>query len=94
MVEKMKYIIYTKSKCPFCVDAVKFMIENKLSYKKIVLDDNDVLCEEIKEAFSWKTVPLVLVTANDENFHKVGGYTDLVELFEKELDEEKDTPSE
>ena len=84
MVEKMKYIIYTKSKCPYCVKAIKFLNEKKLFHKKVSLDDNETVHEEIKEAFSWPTVPFILVTADDENFRKVGGYTDLIDLFSED----------
>ena len=62
-------------------EEIKFLNEKKLFHKKVSLDDNETVHEEIKEAFSWPTVPFILVTADDENFRKVGGYTDLIDLF-------------
>ena len=75
----MRYIIFMKDDCPYCVDAIELLKSKGLSYKSIVFseDQNNIL-SEVKDAYQWKTVPIV-VSRDADNIKLIGGYTDLVE---------------
>ena len=48
------------------------------------LQDNG-LWDQLKEAFQWKTVPMILEAESDLVYHFVGGYTALVEYLGVEV---------
>ena len=75
---KKQYILYIKSKCPFCVRAIDLLRENKVNFKTISFDKRPKVLDEIKEIYSWPTVPMVFENSGDNNYKLVGGYTDLL----------------
>ena len=75
----MRYIIFMKDDCPYCVDAVELLKSKGLSYNSIVFnEDQDNILSEVKDAYQWKTVPII-VSRDADNIKLIGGYTDLVE---------------
>ena len=80
----MKYVLFIKDECPFCVKAIDLLESKKLNYNVInFLPDQEDILDEIKEAFSWQTVPMIIL--KHENQTKfIGGYTDLLEEVENE----------
>ncbi len=78
----MRYILFIKEDCPYCVDAVQLLEEKGMSFNTVVFDpeQEDVL-KEIKTAYDWKTVPMVFYR-NGSLIKFVGGYTDLLEELE------------
>ena len=75
----MRYIIFMKDDCPYCVDAIELLKSKCLSYKSIVFnEDQDNILSEVKDAYQWNTVPII-VSRNGDNIKLIGGYTDLVE---------------
>ena len=75
----MRYIIFMKDDCPYCVDAIELLKSKGLSYNSIVFNkDQDNILSEVKDAYQWKTVPIV-VSRDADNIKLIGGYTDLVE---------------
>ena len=75
----MRYIIFMKDDCPYCVDAIELLKSKGLSYNSIVFNkDQDNILSEVKDAYQWKTVPIV-VSRDADNIRLIGGYTDLVE---------------
>ena len=66
------------------VDALERIHEKE--YQVISLDANPVLLENMKKAWTWKTVPMVFeFTDNDPSATKfVGGYTDLKSILTNE----------
>lgn len=77
----MRYIIFCKPTCPFCVKVIDLLDERGLEYNTINFNEKQSeILSQIKEAYDWKTVPMVF--EREGNIIKfVGGYTDLVELL-------------
>jgi len=75
----MRYILFIKEECSFCVKAVQLLEEKKLNYKLVVFDSSqEMILQEIKEAHDWATVPMVFYR-NGSLIKFIGGYTDLLE---------------
>ena len=86
MQKETKYVVYVKDTCPFCIKAQELLRIHEKEYQVISLDANPVLLENMKKAWTWKTVPMVFeFTDNDPSATKfVGGYTDLKSILTNE----------
>lgn len=70
-----KVIIYTKSRCPYCV-AAKNLFESKgVPFEEIYMEGRPEEYEALKARTGMMTVPQIFV--NDQ---LIGGYTDLAAL--------------
>ena len=78
----MKYILFVKQQCPFCVKAQSLLEEKNLEHNVINFEDSqrDTL-QEIKNAYEWATVPMIFCRSGSMT-EFVGGYTDLVKFLE------------
>ena len=66
-------IIYSKTVCPYCIMAKRFLISKRLEWKEINIESsNDLRKEMIKRSNGRKTVPQIFI-----NEHHIGGYDDL-----------------
>ena len=80
----MRYILFIKKECPFCNDAVTLLEEKQANYKVVDFSpDQEQVLTEIKEAYSWATVPMIFARRG-QDIKFVGGFTDLLKLFEDE----------
>jgi len=80
----MRYILFIKESCPYCVMAEKLLQERKLNYKSVAFEpDQEPTLQEIKEAYNWETVPMIFYR-NGSLIKFIGGYTDLLKEFENE----------
>ncbi len=72
-----RYILFVKKECPFCIDAIELLDQNKLLYKVVNFEpDQENTLNEIKIAHGHSTVPMIFY--RDKNDIKlVGGFTDL-----------------
>lgn len=79
----MRYILFVKKECPFCVRAKELLEERGLEYKMVNFNQQqEGVLQEIKVAYDWKTVPMIFSRSkNVINF--IGGFTDLVESLDK-----------
>jgi glutaredoxin 3 len=69
--------LYTKSACPFCVNAKALFERLGVPFEEISVDGNPALRDEIRERYDWPTVPVVVVDGEC-----VGGFTDVAKLAE------------
>ena len=76
-----RYIVFCKPTCPFCTKAEELLEGQALEYTMVEVGDT---WEQLKEAFRWKTVPMILEVESDVLYHFIGGYTDLVEYLDIE----------
>ena len=74
------YVLYVKDECPFCEDAQKLLNEYSEQYHIIDLTSSEKTWEDVKVAYGWQTVPMILAR-EDKFFVLVGGYTDLKEYL-------------
>lgn len=80
----MKYILFVKDGCPFCIKAIELLERNKLKYHKINFEpDQEKILTELKESYDWPTVPMIFCRDEEKN-ELVGGYTDLVKRIKHE----------
>lgn len=79
----MRYVIFGRESCPYCVKAVQLLEERKENHKFVNFQESqsDIL-QEVKEAYGWPTVPIVIQIKDRLEVTIIGGYTDLVKHFE------------
>ncbi len=70
------YVLYVKTTCPFCDNAKQLLDSQREEYKVVDVTDSDQVWQQVKEAYSWKTVPMIL-QKQDNFFVLIGGSTDL-----------------
>ena len=83
------YTVYAWSKCPFCAKAKALLLEKGFEFQYIVLDHAPNLLSNYKSTYNMKTVPIIVY--KDEGLQieeTIGGYTDLVEYFSKEIEKD------
>ncbi len=78
----MNVEIYTVDYCPFCKKAIAFLDEHKVNYRRTRIDDNeDTWRKKLGEMYNIKgdvTVPQIIIDGK-----RIGGYTDLIEAYNK-----------
>ncbi len=78
----MNVEIYTVDYCPFCKKAIAFLDEHKVNYKRTRIDDDeDTWRKKLGEMYNIKgdvTVPQIIIDGK-----RIGGYTDLMEAYNK-----------
>jgi glutaredoxin 3 len=70
-----KVVIYTKSRCPYCVAAKNLFTQKGIKFEEIFMDDKPEEYTRLKARTGMMTVPQIFI--NDE---LVGGYTELAAL--------------
>ena len=78
----LKYIIYGKASCPFCMKIIKKLTEAKKTFYVELLDGNPQRLEEMKIKYNHTTVPIVLVKREEETL--IGGCDDTIKYLELE----------
>jgi glutaredoxin len=75
----MKYVLYAKQTCPFCIKAQEFFVREGKEFKVVNFEENHQnILQDIKEAYDWPTVPIIFEVEGSRNIRFVGGYTDLI----------------
>ncbi|MFV1982772.1 MAG: glutaredoxin 3 [Thiohalomonadales bacterium] len=75
-------VMYCTEICPFCDRAEKLLVKKGVKFKKLLIDTNKDLFEEMKNKAGSDTVPQIFI-----NELHVGGFDELVEL---DIDDELD----
>ncbi len=70
-----KVLIYTKSRCAFCVAAKNLFAQKGIAFDEIFLDNKPDEYAALKERTGLMTVPQIFI---DDQL--IGGYTELAEL--------------
>ena len=78
----LKYIIYGRASCPFCVKIIKKLTEAKKTFYVELLDENPEKLEQMKIKYNHDTVPIVLVKREVETL--IGGCDDAIKHLERE----------
>ena len=80
----MKYVLFIKGSCPFCVKAKEVLERRGAEFKIVNFEEDQAgILKEIKEAYDWPTVPMIFQVRDNASINFIGGFTDL----EKHLDE-------
>ena len=81
----MKYVMFSKSTCPFCSQAQELLEKSNKNYKIVDFKEpQQELLQEIKDAYDWPTVPMVFELRSGSDIKFIGGYSDLVSYFEQQ----------
>ena len=52
---EMRYIIFAKDSCPFCIKTLELLEQQELPHSVINFEpDQEVILGEIKEAYDWR----------------------------------------
>lgn len=80
-IPDMELRVYSKTGCPWCERAVEWLVERKIPFDKILLDDDSVrnrLYDKMGLTGGERTVPQIVVTCQGEEWVRIGGYQELV----------------
>ena len=78
---KEKFILFCKPTCPFCVSAIDLLEARELDYSVINFEPGEErLLQEVKDAYNWRTVPIVL-SVTEGGMNLIGGHDNLVEFL-------------
>ena len=81
----MKYVLFTKESCPFCVKAIELLETTGKTFHVINFEeDQQNALEKIKQFCDWATVPMIMQIKDGGQRNFIGGYTDLVTHLEEE----------
>jgi len=78
----IKYVIYGKASCPYCMKIIKKLTEAKKTFYVELLDGNPERLKQMKVKYNHNTVPIVLVQKEEEIL--IGGCDDTIKHLEKE----------
>ena len=80
---KLRYFIYGRETCPFCVAACNYFDATERKYTFFDHKDDLEFLSYVKEFYESPTVPIILENNLDTGeVKKIGGYTDLLDRFE------------
>ncbi len=81
----MKYVLFVKDGCPYCVMAREQLQDNGLDYSEVNFEPSqEQVLNEIKKIYEWGTVPMIFEKDKKGNSKFIGGYTDLVKYLKNE----------
>jgi len=81
----MKYVVFSKPNCPFCIKTEEVLSGKEKNFKVVNFEeDQQGILQEIKEAYNWDTVPIIFRIYETTEIELIGGYTDLVESLKEE----------
>ena len=79
----MRFILFIKEQCPFCVTAQELLTSRNFDFKTVSFEsDQTETLNEIKEAYNWPTVPMIFLR-DGNNIEFIGGCTDLEKRLSK-----------
>lgn len=76
-------VLYVLEHCPYCNNALKLLDENKIKYKKIVVENTEKDKNFYKKQSGMNTFPQIFLKVNKDNYLKIGGYNNLVNTLEE-----------
>ena len=80
----MKYVLFVKQECPYCVKAINLLATTKNEFHVINFEqDQQEVLDKIKQFCDWPTVPMIM-QIKDGNRNFIGGYTDLLKHIKGE----------
>ena len=77
--ESTTITIYSASWCGPCKMAKQFLTENGFSFNEIDIEENNITREKMAAMTKGTTVPQIVI-----NDVPIGGFTDLVQYFERQ----------
>lgn len=76
-------VLYVLERCPYCNNALKILKDNKLKHKAIIVEDNEEQKNFYKKQNKMSTFPQIFMKIDKDNFMKVGGCSDLIDILDQ-----------
>ena len=76
-------ILYVLESCPYCNHSLQLLKDYKVKHKAIIVENTPESKEYYKKQNGMNTFPQIFMKMDKDNFMKIGGNSDLVELIEK-----------
>jgi glutaredoxin len=76
-------ILYILETCIFCNNSLKLLKEKKIKYKSIIVKNTEQDKNYYKTRNGMNTFPQIFLQIDKDNFMKIGGYSDLIEILEQ-----------
>ena len=73
-------ILYVLDGCPYCNNSLRVLKEKNLTHKSIVVKNSEK--DFYKKQNDMNTFPQIFMKIDKDNFMKIGGNDDLMEIFE------------
>jgi len=77
------FILYVLEECPYCNNSLKELKNRKIKHKSIVVKNTDEDKNFYKKQNGMNTFPQIFVQVDKDNFLKIGGNNDLMEVLEQ-----------
>ncbi len=79
-------VLYVLEGCPYCNNALKLLKAHKIKYMDIVVENTVEKKNFYKKQNKMVTFPQIFMQINEDNFMKIGGYSELEEVIDKCID--------
>lgn len=79
-------VLYVLESCPYCNNALQLLKEKKIKHKAIIVENKAETKEYYKKQNGMKTFPQIFAQMDKDNFIKIGGNDDLIEIIDKCID--------
>lgn len=76
-------ILYVLETCPYCMNALKILKQNKIKHKSIVVENTFEQKEYYKKQNGMDTFPQIFMEIDNDNYMKIGGSDNLTEILEQ-----------
>lgn len=73
-------VLYVLEGCPYCNKALQILKDNKIKYSTIYPENNEEK-ELFKKQNNMNTFPQIFLQINSENYMKMGGCDNLIEIM-------------
>jgi glutaredoxin-related protein len=74
-------ILYVLETCPYCQNAIQELKNHKIKYKTIIVNNTEEDKNYYKKQNKMNTFPQIFMQVKKEEYMKLGGYTDLLEII-------------
>lgn len=75
-------ILYILETCPYCKSALEILKQNKIKYKSIIVENTTEAKDYYKKQNGMNTFPQIFMQVDKDNYMKIGGFDDLVQILE------------
>lgn len=74
-------ILYVLETCPYCQNAIQELKNNKIKHKTIIVNNTEEDKNYYKKQNNMNTFPQIFMQLKKEEYMKLGGYDDLLEII-------------
>lgn len=74
-------VLYVLETCPYCNQALTVLSQNKIKHKSIVVENTEEAKRYYKKQNKMDTFPQIFIQESKDNFIKIGGYDNLMDLL-------------